>query len=86
MTDRQMGPLGTRERDILDTLVALHAEYGLDKQFTADAIALVAGPCAGSLAGLSLKGYVAQRASKDGIVYHVLEAGFALFAGVEGQV
>ena len=86
MTDRQMGPLGIRERDILDVLVQLHGELGLEKQFTSEAVAHVAGPCAGSLAGLALRGYVRQRSTADGIVYAVTEAGFALFAGIEGQV
>lgn len=87
MTDRQTGPLGQRERDILDVLVSMHAEFGLDARFTGQAISLVVGsPCPGSLAGLALKGYVSQETSADGIVYRVLEAGYALFAGVEGQV
>lgn len=79
-------PLNPRERDILDLVVQLHGEYGLDKQFTSDTIALIAGPCAGSLAGLTLKGYVTQRNSDDGIVYAATENGYALFAGIEGQI
>lgn len=85
-TTRQLGPLNTRERDILDTLVNLHGEYGFEKQFTTDTISLIAGPCAGSLAGLTLKAYVTQRNTPDGIAYRVTEAGFALYAGLEGQV
>lgn len=86
MTDRQLGPLNTRERDVLDTLVTLHGELGLDKQFTSEAIALAAGPCAGSLAGLAMKGYATQRNSDEGIVYQVTEQGYALYANIEGQV
>lgn len=87
MTDRQMGPLGQRERAILDVLVQMHGEYGIEKRFTGAAVEHVVGtPCPGSLAGLALKGYVSQQSSADGIVYAVLEAGYALFAGVEGQV
>lgn len=83
---RQMGPLNPRERDVLDVLVTMHGEYGLDKQLTREAITLIAGPCAGSLAGLALKGYARQMNTSDGIAYQVTEAGYALFAGVEGQV
>lgn len=86
MTDRQMGPLNQRERDILDVLVSLHGEYGPHKHFTADAIALHAGPCAGSLAGLTIHGYITQRNTPDGIAYQVTENGYALFAGIEGHV
>ncbi len=83
---RQMGPLNTRERDILDILIQLHGEYGPQKHFTGSAIAHIAGPCAGSLAGLTLKGYVYQRSSEEGLVYCATEAGYMLFAGIEGQV
>lgn len=86
ISDRQLGPLNARERDILDVLVTLQGEYGIDKQFTREAISRIVGPCAGSLAGLALKSYVTQRNSADGIVYQVTEAGFALYAGIEGQL
>jgi hypothetical protein len=85
--DRQLGPLGQRERLILDVLVTMHAEYGLNARFTRQAIEHIVGePVPGSLAGLALKGYVRQESSTDGIVYTVLEAGYALFAGLEGQL
>lgn len=76
-------PLNTRERELIDVLVAMHSEFGLAAQFTSDAIAHVAGPCAGSLAGLALHGYAHQRSGAQGIVYSLSEKGFALFAGVE---
>jgi hypothetical protein len=86
VSDRQQGPLGNREREILDILVTMHAELGISSQFTSDAIAHIAGPCTGSLAGLTLKGYVDQRVGEGGIVYQVNETGYALFAGIEGQL
>lgn len=77
-------PLNTRERELIDVLVAMHAEFGLAATFTSSAIAHVWGqPCTGSVAGLVLHGYAHQRRGDDGIVYSLSEKGFALFAGVE---
>lgn len=76
-------PLNPRERQLVDVLVAMHQEFGLAATFTSEAISHITGPCAGSLAGLTLHGYVKQRTNPDGVVYSLAEKGFALFAGVE---
>lgn len=82
MTDTP--PLNQRERALITVLVEMHAEFGIHATFTSDAISHIWDqPCAGSLAGLTMLGYVKQRSGKDGIVYSLTEKGFALFAGVE---
>lgn len=76
-------PLNQRERELVDVLVHMHAEFGLTAEFTSAAVGQIAGPCAGSLAGLTMHGYVKQRVNKSEVVYQLAEKGFALFAGVE---
>lgn len=76
-------PLNKRERELVDVLVAMHREFGIAAQFTTAAVSHMAGPCAGSLAGLALHGYALQRRGGEGIVYSLSEKGFALFAGIE---
>lgn len=83
MTQPVDHPLNPRERQLIDVLVSMHQEFGLAAEFTGAAIAHITGPCAGSLAGLTLHGYVTQRVNKGEIVYRLAEKGFALFAGVD---
>ena len=81
------GELPERERVLLALLVQMHSEFGLSSRFTSEAVALITGePCAGSLAGLTMAGYIAQRNAPEGIVYCVTENGYAKHAGIEGLV
>ncbi len=80
----QIAPPTNRERQVLDLLVAMHGEYGLDAHFTRAAIEhLLDSPAAGSLAGLALNAYITQRTQNNELVYAVTEQGFALYAGLD---
>jgi hypothetical protein len=76
-------PLNPRELQLIDVLIAMHQEFGIAAEFTSAAIGHITGPCAGSLAGLTLHGYASQRVRKGEVVYRLAEKGFALYAGVD---
>jgi len=70
-----------REREVLNAIAQLHEEFGLEHRFTSLAIAHVVGAAPGSLAGLTMSGYVTQRAGDDkaeGMTYQITPAGLAL--------
>jgi hypothetical protein len=76
---RRMKGVGRREREVLNAVVALHREFGNGTQFTRAAIEHVLGePCAGSLAGLTMLGFVTQRQAPEGIVYRATQNGHEL--------
>ena len=59
----------------------MHEEFGW-VEITGAAVAHIAGPCAGSLAGLTMAGLVTQRAaaqdSREGLTYKATQTGLAL--------
>lgn len=67
----------------MDVLAALHREFGISAQFTADVVAVTAGePMPGSLGSLAMLGYVRQRMDRGNVAYSLSERGFARLAGV----
>lgn len=76
-------PLNRRERNLVDLLVQMHAEFGLAANFTSEAVAHINGPSAGSLAALVMHGYAQQVREGGQIGYRLTEKGFALHAGIE---
>lgn len=68
--------LNRREGEVLVCVVGMVEEFGPEVDFTRGAIELVFGsPVAGSLAGLTMLGYMTQRTSPEGLVYKLTEGG-----------
>jgi hypothetical protein len=76
--------LNRREREVLQCVVQLHDEFGRDIQVTSKAVAHLLGPAAGSLAALTMAGYVRQRpglqGQNEGMRYQATPAGFEMAA------
>jgi hypothetical protein len=88
MMDPDTGLL-PRERELVNVLAAFHQEFGVTTTVTSQALAHLTGESwPGSLAGLSMKGYVAaeRKEEEKAIGYRLSERGWALFVGLPEEM
>lgn len=68
--------INRREGEVLVVIANLATEFGIDNAFTRGAVEHVLGsPCAGSLGGLAMLGYVTQRTGPEGLEYRLTATG-----------